>query len=180
MECETIDIVDKDGKIIGSSTRDEAYERGLLHPAVNIIVFNLRGEVYIQQRSAEKNAFPLYWDISAAEHVKKGESFKSAAIRGLLEELSIRSREVKLIRSKHVQKSEYKRGDLLVKEYELVELYGVVHNGGIEIDPDEVTQGKFVKLDELRNFDESNFTPWGLDEIQHILTSTSVWRKLFD
>ena len=75
---EVVDIIDKDGNVIGQATRSEVYKKGLLHPAVNIVVMNKRGQIFIQQRSAQK-ILPLYWDISASEHVKSGEDYKSAA-----------------------------------------------------------------------------------------------------
>ncbi len=102
---ETVDIVDKKGSVIGQATRSQVYKQGLLHPTVNIVVINKKGEIFIQQRS-EKKILPLYWDISASEHIKSGEGYESAAIRGLDEELSITS-PVKLLRSKHIQRNEY-------------------------------------------------------------------------
>jgi len=97
---ELIDIVDKTGKVTRQATRSEVYKKGLLHPAVNIVVINKKGQIFIQRRSSKK-ILPLYWDISASEHVKSGENYKSAAIRGLKEELSITA-SVKLLREKHI------------------------------------------------------------------------------
>lgn len=170
---EIVDIVDKRGSVVGKATREEVYAKGLLHPAVNIIVVNPQGKIYIQQRSAKKSAFPLYWDISCAEHLKSGETFKKAAIRGLLEELSI-DVNIKKLRDKHVQRSEYHKGDKLIKEYELVELWGAVWGGEIKIDLEEVANGKFVSLPDLKEFGELTFTPWGLDEVRFVLKNPQV------
>src|SRR3989338_409954 len=111
---ELVDIVDKNGKVIGKATRSEVYKKGFLHPAVNILVINKKGQIFIQRRSSKK-ILPLYWDISASEHVKSGEDYKSAAIRGLQEELSITA-QVKLLRKKHIQRNEY-----ITKEICLIE-----------------------------------------------------------
>ena len=100
IDKELIDIVNKTGKVIGKTTRSQAYKEGILHSAVNIIVINKKGQIFIQRRSSKK-ILPLYWDISASEHVKSGENYKSAAIRGLKEELSITA-SVKLLREKHI------------------------------------------------------------------------------
>lgn len=168
MESEVIDMVDAVGKVIGQTTRNEAYKRGLLHMAVNIIVFNRRGEIYLQRRSKNKSAFPLYWDISASEHLKSGESYKKAAIRGLKEELGINITKINLRRPNHIQKSKYLKNGVLIKEYELVELYTCKFDGEIKIDPEEVEDGKFFNLEDLSRFNKNNFTPWGLDEIKFL------------
>lgn len=170
---EKLDRVNKDGKVIGQITRGEAYKKGYLHPAVNLILVDLRARIYLQKRSAYKSAFPLYWDISVSEHVASGENFEQAAKRGLFEELSVKS-SVKLIRSKHVQMSKYKRNGELILENELVELYGIVYDGKIAIDRSEIESGHFFSVNELRKFNEENFTPWGLDEINFILKNSQL------
>lgn len=170
-EAEVVDVVDENGVVISQATRNEVYEKGLLHPAVNIILINQKGQIYIQQRSAKKSAFPLYWDISAAEHLKSGENYQEGAYRGLREELSIKT-PLKLLRPKHIQKSQFVKKGQLIKEYELVELYGGVWSQNIQFDPEEISAGKFVLLKELKEMLENNndrFTPWGMDELGYII-----------
>lgn len=169
MSKEILDIVDENGNVTGSALRVEAYEKGLLHPAVNVIIFNTKNQVFIQRRAANKDAFPLFWDISVAEHLKQGETFEAGAIRGLSEELSVDFTEVSLLRSMHLQMSEYSSGDKIVKEFELVELYGVVYDGEVVVNNEEVAEGKFVDISSLERFSEKDFTPWGLDEIRFLL-----------
>ncbi len=176
---EEIDVVDKTGKTTGKATRSQVYKEGLLHPAVNILVINKKGQIFIQRRSLKK-ILPLYWDISASEHVKSEESYKSAAIRGLKEELSINA-PLKLLRDKHIQRNEYVTEKNRLVEYELVELYGAVYNGKIEIDYDEVIEGKFISFKKLRELTRNNrikFSPWGLDEINYLLENSNVISEL--
>lgn len=167
---ELIDIVNKTGEVIGKMTRSQVYKEGILHPAVNIIVVNKKGQIFIQRRSSKKT-LPLYWDISASEHVKSGEGYRSAAIRGLKEELSITT-PVKLLREKHIQRNEYITKDVCLIEYELVELYGAIYDGKIVIDKDEVAAGKYIsfeKLNELIKNKQIKFSPWGIEEINYLL-----------
>ncbi len=182
MESEIIEIVNKQGKVIRKARRSTAYKKGLLHKAVNIVIFNSKGELFIQQRSSKKSSFPLFWDISAAEHVKPKENFKEAAMRGLMEELSIDAK-VKKIRPKHIQKSEFSKGGIEIIENELVELYATIYNGKIKIDPSEVKNGKFVLLTKLKSLiakEEVKITPWGLDEIDFIINSwTIIYKDIF-
>lgn len=176
---EKVDVVDQTGKIIGKATRSQVYQEGFLHPAINIVVVNKKGQIFIQRRSSKK-ILPLYWDISASEHVKSGEDYKSAAIRGLKEELSI-TVPVKLLREKHIQRNEYIKEQACFIEYELVELYGVVYDGKIVIDKDEVAAGKFIsfeKLNELIKNNQIKFSPWGLDELNYLFNNQSVISEL--
>ncbi len=176
---EAIDIVNKTGEVIGRATRSQAYKEGLLHPAVNILVVNKKGQIFIQRRSPKK-ILPLYWDISASEHVKSGEDNKSATIRGLKEELSITT-PVKLLREKHIQRNEYIKGQTCFIEYELVELYGAVYDGKIVINKDEVAEGKFISLEKLNELIKNNqikFSPWGLDELNYLFNNQSVISEL--
>lgn len=62
---------------------DEIYHRG-----VNIFLVK-NGMLYIPRRSIEKDLFPDCSDVSVSEHVKINESYESAALRGLQEELSL-------------------------------------------------------------------------------------------
>lgn len=118
----------------------------------------------------------MYWDISASEHVKSGESYKSAACRGLKEELSITS-PVKLLRGKHIQRNEYITKEVCLIEHELVELYGAIYDGKIRANQEEVSEGKFVSLEELDKLIKTGrikFSPWGLEEINYLVEYPSL------
>ena len=87
---ELFDVVDEEDHVIGQATRAEVHARGLFHRAVHIFLFNEQGELLIQQRSAEKDEFPLCWTSSASGHVDAGEDYLPAAQRELEEELGLR------------------------------------------------------------------------------------------
>lgn len=178
-DIELVDIVDQKGRVIGKATRDQVYKDGLLHPAVNIVVINKNGQIFIQRRSLRK-ILPLYWDISASEHLKFGESFESAATRGLREELSIET-PVKLLFGKHIQNNEYKSQNITLIEYELVEFYGALYDGKIEINQEEVTEGRFISFRELHSLIKNpltKFTPWGLEEVNCLLNNPTIVTEL--
>jgi isopentenyldiphosphate isomerase len=56
---------------------------------VHILVFNGKGELFIQKRSMIKDNEPGLWDSSAAGHVDSGEDYLDCAIRELGEELGV-------------------------------------------------------------------------------------------
>ena len=175
---ELIDIVDKNGRIRFQTTIKEACQKGLLHKAVNIIIVNTKGEIYLQKRSRGKPAYPLHWDISASEHLKSGENFKQAAHRGLMEELSIITK-LKRLRERHIQTSEFiKKGEKII-ENELVELYSGIYNRKIKINKEEVEQGKFTSLNNLKSRVGSKaikLTPWAKDELSFLLNNLKLFK----
>jgi 16S rRNA (adenine1518-N6/adenine1519-N6)-dimethyltransferase len=86
---EIFDVVDADDQVVGQATRREVHEKNLLHRAVHVFVVNRHGEVLLQKRSRFKDAHPGVWDSSVAGHLDAGESYDSAAVRELEEEMGI-------------------------------------------------------------------------------------------
>lgn len=86
---ELFPVVNKTDRILRYAARSEVHGDNLHHRAVHILIFNERGELYLQQRSRCKDRHPLLWDSSAAGHVMAGEGYDEAAKRELQEELGI-------------------------------------------------------------------------------------------
>ena len=64
MNEEIFDVVNERDEVIGSKPRSEVHRLGLMHRAVHILVFNARGEVFLQKRSMSKDRQPGLWDSS--------------------------------------------------------------------------------------------------------------------
>ena len=75
MSEEIFDIVDERDEVVGRRPRSEVHRLGLQHRAVHVLVFNARGELFLQKRSMQKDCFPGAWDSSAAGHLDSGESY---------------------------------------------------------------------------------------------------------
>jgi isopentenyl-diphosphate delta-isomerase type 1 len=86
---EIFDVVDERDQVIGQEKRCEVHRRGLRHRAVHILIFNGRGEVFLQKRSMKKDTFPGAWDSSASGHLDTGEDYDSCAVRELREEIGL-------------------------------------------------------------------------------------------
>ncbi len=86
---ELVDIVDYNDNVLYQCTRKEMRAKVLCHRAVFIAVVNSAGELLIHQRSAMKDLWPSYWDIAVGGVVAAGESYDSAALRELDEEVGI-------------------------------------------------------------------------------------------
>lgn len=90
MSKEYLDIIDESGRIIGQATRAECHTNSsLAHRTVHVLVFNSRGELFLQKRSINKDIQPGKWDTSVGGHLNLGETFHQAVQREIKEELGI-------------------------------------------------------------------------------------------
>ncbi|MDR1694092.1 MAG: NUDIX domain-containing protein [Lactobacillaceae bacterium] len=89
---EFIDILDENGNPTGESMDGKrAHELHLWHNAAYIWIINSAGELLLQLRAPSKRLMPNWWDISAAGHVKAGETVIDGALRELNEELGVKA-----------------------------------------------------------------------------------------
>lgn len=87
---EIFDVVDEHDQVVSQLPRPEVHRLGLRHRATHMLVFNSRGELFLQQRSLLKDMWPGVWDSSASGHVDSGEDYDACALRELGEELGFR------------------------------------------------------------------------------------------
>jgi isopentenyldiphosphate isomerase len=90
MPEEIFDIVNERDEVVGQNTRREVHARGLWHRAVHVLVFNGRGEVFLQKRSMRKDIAAGKWDSSASGHLDSGEDYDACAVREVREEIGLR------------------------------------------------------------------------------------------
>ena len=89
MSEEVFDVVNERDQVVGRNTRREVHACGLLHRAVHVLVFNSRGEIFLQKRSMKKDRQPGVWDSSSSGHVDSGEDYETCAVRELREEIGL-------------------------------------------------------------------------------------------
>lgn len=86
---EMLDVVDENDNVVGNASQKEIYEKLLPHRIAHVLVFNEKGEMALQMRSATKGFCPLHWSTAAGGHVKSGETYEQAALRETQEELGV-------------------------------------------------------------------------------------------
>jgi len=89
MSEEIFDVVNERDEVIGQATRKEVHARGLWHRAVHVLVFNGRGEMFLQKRSLKKDIAAGKWDSSASGHLDTGEDYDDCAVREVREEIGL-------------------------------------------------------------------------------------------
>src|SRR4051812_20062476 len=87
---ELFDVVDEHDRVIGQMPRREVHRQKLRHRAVHLLVTNRVGQVFLHQRSMQKDLFPGVWDSSGGGHVGGGEDYDGTAVREREEEIGCR------------------------------------------------------------------------------------------
>jgi isopentenyl-diphosphate delta-isomerase len=88
MEQQVI-LVDENDIQIGQAGKMEVHQKGLLHRAFSIFIFNSQGEMLLQQRVLDKYHSGGLWSNACCSHPAPGEEILQAANRRLKEELGI-------------------------------------------------------------------------------------------
>lgn len=136
---ERFDVVDENDRVIGTKPRGEVHAENLLHRAVHILVFNRRGELLLQKRSAWKDRQPSKWDSSAAGHLEPGESYEAGALRETEEELGIRAKLAPLGKIRACSNT----------GQEFVEVFTAEHEGPFVLPPSEIEDALFIPPDTI-------------------------------
>ncbi len=87
---EALVLVDEFDQAIGFLDKASAHVgQGQLHRAFSLFVFNLQGQLLLQQRAASKRLWPGYWSNTCCSHPRQGERLDQAIQRRLREELGL-------------------------------------------------------------------------------------------
>jgi isopentenyl-diphosphate delta-isomerase type 1 len=140
---EIFDVVDDADRVIGQASRAEVHATGRKHRAVHVFLFNLRGELFLQQRTAGKDTFPGCYDSSASGHLDAGETYDAGAVRELREELGIAVAPDALRRC-------FKVAACAATGQEFVWVYSLRGDYRPVINPAELAGGEFWPLAEVR------------------------------
>jgi isopentenyldiphosphate isomerase len=133
MAEEIFDVVNERDEVIDRKPRSEVHRLGLLHRAVHVLVFNSRGQVFLQKRSMKKDRQPGVWDSSASGHVDSGEDYDTTAVREVWEEIGLRLVETPVRLFKITARPE--------TDQEFVWVYRCESEGPFELNLDEIDEG---------------------------------------
>jgi len=86
---EQVILVDELDNAIGTMEKMEAHEKGLLHRAFSVFIFNDKGELLLQQRAITKYHSAGLWTNTCCSHPRPSETTLDAAKRRLKEEMGL-------------------------------------------------------------------------------------------
>lgn len=159
MADELLDIVNDEDIIIGQEMRSTVHQLGLQHRGVHVFLFTSDGRMLVQKRSEDRAQYPSALDCSVSEHVKAGESYIEAAMRGMREEMGVEG-----IPVKRLVKFRMNYGP---NDNEISMLYeGLIDPAKVIFDPVEIESIHYFSLDELRdmiNGGESKVCSWFIE-----------------
>lgn len=156
---EELILVDAGDRELGFLSKERCHlGSGRLHRAFSVFLFNSRGELLLQQRSAAKPLWPLHWANSCCSHPRRGESVEDAVHRRLAEELSL-SAEVRFLYKFEYQASYGQVGS----EHELCWVFAGFTDEEPRVDASEVAAWRHIAPGALSAEIADNpdiFTPW--------------------
>lgn len=153
-------IVDARNREIGRASRARMRAEKLIHRASYVLVFNGRGEIFVQQRTLCKDLYPGFFDVAAGGVVQAGESYEESARRELLEELGITGELCRRFDHFHDGADNRVWG----------RVFTCRHEGPMRLQPEEVAAGFFLPLEEvLRMSERQHFPPDGIEILRRCL-----------
>jgi isopentenyl-diphosphate delta-isomerase len=86
---EHVVLVNEYDQPIGTMEKMEVHQRGLLHRAFSVLLFNSRGELLLQKRARSKYHSGGLWTNTCCSHPFPGEEVTQGARRKLVQEMGI-------------------------------------------------------------------------------------------
>jgi isopentenyl-diphosphate delta-isomerase len=159
-ELEPLILVDEADREIGHLDRANCHAgSGVLHRAFSLFIFNGNGELLVQQRSAGKRLWPLYWSNSCCSHPRRAESMETAIHRRLSEELGVACPLHFLFKFQY--QAQFDAG---AAERELCSVYIGRSDDRVRVDPAEIRAWRWVDTAVLQSQmagpEAARFTPW--------------------
>ncbi len=158
MSEEKVVLVDKNDNQIGLMSKMEAHQKGTLHRAFSIFLFNSKNQILLQKRSSNKYHSGGLWTNTCCSHPRDEESVIDAGNRRLFEEMGIKT-ELKEAFN-FIYKAELENG-LIEHEYDHV-LIGEF-NGTPILNKDEAEDWKWISMEDVRKDiveNETDYTVW--------------------
>ncbi|CAG5119145.1 unnamed protein product [Candidula unifasciata] len=199
MEEECI-LVDKDDNKIGHASKKtchllENINKGMLHRAFSVFLFNTKGELLLQQRASEKITFPDHFTNTCCSHPLNfpheldetdAIGVKRAAQRKLKHELGVEPEQVPLEDFHYLTRILYKAENIPKDntwgEHEIDYILFIQRDVDVVVNPNEVKSYRYVTQQELKDLidtADSNgilVTPWFKLIVENFLYPW--WNKL--
>jgi isopentenyl-diphosphate delta-isomerase len=151
-------LVDEADNAVGTMEKLEAHQKGILHRAFSILLFNSKGEILLQQRAAVKYHSAGLWTNACCSHPVPGEPMALTIRKKLMQEMGIDVQPA--FSHTFIYQSVLDNGLI---EHELDYVYTGTFDGIPQINPDEVQAWRYVSQADLQKeiiTHPGTFTSW--------------------
>ncbi|KAM9307678.1 isopentenyl-diphosphate Delta-isomerase 1-like [Gastrophryne carolinensis] len=174
-------LIDEEDKMIGADTKENCHlnvniDKGLLHRAFGVFLFNSENKLLLQQRSEAKITFPGCFSNTCCSHPLNAPleteeqdaiGVRRAVQRRLKAELGILEEQVTPDELRYLTRIHYKaQSDDIWGEHEIGYIFLIQKDVAVDPDPNEIKSHCYVSKEELMGLMEKakrgevKVTPW--------------------
>jgi len=143
---EFVVLVDENDQVIGQMEKMEAHEKGALHRAFSVMVFNSNNELLLQKRAYSKYHSGGLWTNTACSHPRPEETILEAGSRRLNEEMGMTCELTQAFN--FIYKAELDQG---LTEYELDHVMIGYSDKTPHLNLEEANAFKWMSMPDLKN-----------------------------
>lgn len=158
MQQQEVILITPQDEPIGVMEKIEAHQKGLLHRAFSVFIFDKEGRMLLQQRAPQKYHGAYLWTNACCSHPYLNEPVEDAAIRRLMEELGFTAPLQKIF--SFVYKATVEN-NLIEHEYDHV--FAGEYEGEINMNKDEVCDCAYRSMSSIKRMLQEKpeqFTTW--------------------
>lgn len=151
-------LVDENDNPVGFMDKISAHQKGILHRAFSIFIFNTKGELLLQQRAYNKYHSGGLWSNTCCSHPLINEEIDNTIKRRLEEEMGIKCN--MHFQFSFIYKNEFENG---LTEHELDYVYFGISDHMPVPNIQEVKDWKYISLEKLQKEilkKPYNFSSW--------------------
>lgn len=155
---EQLILVDEKDNQIGTMDKLSVHQKGLLHRAFSIFIFNSKDELLLQQRAAHKYHSPLLWSNTCCSHPLNNDNISDTINRRLKDEMGLKCNMQHAF--SFIYKCVFENG---LTEHEFDHVYFGRSDDLPKPNPQEVKDWKYISLKNLQkeiSSNPENFSEW--------------------
>lgn len=155
---ELLILIDENDQQIGEMEKLSVHQKGLLHRAFSVFIFNSNNELLLHQRAKEKYHSAGLWTNTCCSHSITSEAIEESVSRRLKEEMGIETKTQ--FQFKFLYHADFENG---LKEHELDHVYFGTSDEKPNPDLNEVMDWKYISLEKLNediSLHPENYTEW--------------------
>ena len=155
---EQVILVDINDNQLGVMEKMEAHQKGLMHRAISVFIFNSQGQMLLQKRALHKYHSPGLWSNACCTHPRPSETQINAAHRRIKEEMGMSCSLHWKFKFNYI--THFDNG---LTENELDHVFVGYSNDVPCLNPEEVVDYKYMSINDINrdvSANPSNYTSW--------------------